>query len=108
MTTYRLHLPHETCIVKVSSDIIIEAPAEFIKHNREWYPLVQMLNRLGIEIEPLLQEGKSDFVTYGDATYELRYTDHNRTQIKRISKHTAEKVINIRFEQLPQLLRMAL
>ena len=38
MTTYRLHLPHDTCIIKVANDLVIEAPAEFITPTREWRP----------------------------------------------------------------------
>lgn len=108
MTYYKIHFKHEVLLIIIGSDIIIQAPPQLSKFiGRPWMELRQVLEALEVLIEPVMTTSNSDFITFNDTEYEIKWNDE-RTVIRRISKFKNGRLYNIQFSSLPLLIRNAL
>lgn len=108
MTHYLIHFPSGSITMSVSSDTIIQSPSPFESLlGTPWHGFLHLAQELQLQIVPLVNTGKSDFITLDDIEYEIRWSD-DHTHIKRISKTIGNRVYDIRFESLPLLLKMTL
>ena len=108
MTTYRVNLLESSYHITVCNDSIIQAPTIFKRFiGPYWQEFNDFIRDCGFTIDLIETDSKSDWLEFDGVTYELRWSDDRKT-LKRMSKHINGRIIDIGYNSLPLVLRMAL
>lgn len=103
MKTYRILAPHFTAGIEVSGDVVLQAaPILGWTVGKSFISFRDYAKARGWSLEPLDDRQRPQWIELEGRVYEIRWSGNT---IIRISLHENEEVTDIKFDDLPDIIK---